>query len=390
MFHLVDFLIIAWLVVSFGRGKQIGLVQQVASIGGFLGGLWLGAMLQPHLVTNVNSTLSRVILTLGMTLGLALIGRAVFEEIGQNIKSSEHFKFLDKSDDILGGIAGVFSSLLVVWLVASIILSLPTVGIQDSIRQSAILGYMNRRLPSAPSVLSDIGHLIDPNGFPDVFAGIGPPPSGTVIQPDTAQYSAVVEAVHPSVVRFAGRGCGGIVEGSGFIIAPDLVATNAHVVAGIKDIRVQDQAGNHDGEAIWFNPDLDFAVIRVRGLSGTPLQLESNEQPRATPAIVLGYPGGGRYTASSAAILSTLTAEGYDIYGRNPSTRQIYEIQSNVQPGNSGGPLISTDGKVIGIVFAKAVEYPNIGYALTLDQIQSELKTAQTENRVRSTSQCSE
>lgn len=389
-FHLIDLLLLVWLALAFSRGRQIGLVQQLASAIGFGIGLWIGAVLQPHVVSMVNGVLSRVVLTLGLTFGLAIVFMTVFEGIGVHIKKSLQMHVIDKFDDLIGGFVGSITSLLALWLLAGVILSLPTVGIQDTLRESAILGYMNRRLPSVPSLISDLGHIIDPNGFPDVFAGVGPPPSGTVLQPDTSQYAAVIEAAHESVVRFAGRGCGGIVEGSGFVIAKNLVATNAHVVAGIKNIMVQDESGNHSGEAIWFDPDLDFAIIRVDDLDAPPLELNTDEQPRATPAIVLGYPGGGGYTATSAAVLSKMSAYGYDIYGRSPSLRDIYELQSDVQPGNSGGPLIGTDGKVIGIVFAKAVEYPNIGYALTLDKIVSELRSAQTENTVRSTSQCSE
>jgi S1-C subfamily serine protease len=245
-------------------------------------------------------------------------------------------------------------------------------------------------LPNAPTVIADLGNLIDPNGFPQVFIGNEPAPRTNINLPSLGSLQHAVNLDKNSVVKIEGQGCGGIVEGSGFDVGSDLVATNAHVVAGIRHPYVQDANGSHNGTVIWFDPNLDFAVLRVPNLAGQSLVLSSSHISHGTPAAVLGYPGGGPLTAGPAAVLDEFTASGRNIYGRGNTERDVYEIQANVIPGNSGGPLVAKDGTVIGVVFAESTAYQHIGYALTTSQVSTEINQAAASDQSVSTGRCAE
>jgi S1-C subfamily serine protease len=388
--NVLDVLILIFAIAAFFRGLEIGFVRQFFSTAGFIGGLWLGALLQPHLIHLVHSDGAKSLLTVMLTLGLAFILLSLGEFIGVILKRKILHNLINPVDYGAGSLLGLATLLIGVWLSASIFSSMPIPSVQQAISESRIIRLLNQHLPSAPNIVADIGHLIDPNGFPDVFAGIEPAPSKSVPQPGLEGFQTAIAAAQPSVVRIAGQGCGGIVEGSGFVVGKNLVATNAHVVAGIERIVVQDQNGNHTAIAIWFDPDLDFAVLRVSGLSGDPLKFDTSEQRRGTAAAALGYPGGGDFTAKSAAILNTFAATGHNIYGTGETTRNIYELQAAIIPGNSGGPLITERGRVIGVNFAESTTYKNVGYALTADKVVQEIQTAKAENHVRSTASCAE
>ena len=199
-----------------------------------------------------------------------------------------------------------------------------------------------------------------------------------------------VENDRASVVKIEGQGCGGIVEGSGFVAGSGLIISNAHVIAGIKHPYVIDANGTHSATALWFDPNLDFAVLRVSNLAGRPLVIANRTATTGTPSAVLGYPGGGSFSAKPAAILNQFTASGRNIYGRGSTSREIYEVQADIIPGNSGGPLVARDGSVIGLVFAQSTTYQHVGYALTNSQVSHEFNQAIAQNQVRSTGSCTE
>jgi S1-C subfamily serine protease len=238
--------------------------------------------------------------------------------------------------------------------------------------------------------LSSLNKLIDPNGFPQVFNGLEPSPHSTAPMPSLGSFDGVVKAAAASVVKVEGTGCGGIVEGSGFVASNNRVATNAHVVAGVANPKVIDDNGIHNTRVIWFDPDLDLAVLQVGNLAGKPLQLNSAEQASNTTGVVLGYPGGGSFTAQPAAIIDHFTAYGRNIYDQGSTVRDIYSLHAKIIPGNSGGPVLGADGQVLGIVFATSTTYNNVGYALTGHQVAGELATAEKSTTVRSTGSCSE
>jgi S1-C subfamily serine protease len=245
-------------------------------------------------------------------------------------------------------------------------------------------------LPSAPNIVATLGNLIDPNGFPQVFIGNQPSPPTDIEQPSLGDMQAAVDKTRTSVVKVQGRGCGGIVQGSGFVASDGLVATNAHVVAGIDRPSVIDNNGSHGARVIWFDPDLDFAILRTTGLAGEPLAFSSTKASRGTPAVLLGYPGGGAFEADPASVLNRFTAVGRNIYNQKSTERDVYEIAAKVVQGNSGGPLISQDGTVLGVIFAESTSYENVGYALTNPRIVAAIEQAKTRNQAVGTGSCTQ
>jgi len=387
---LIDILIVVFAISALYRGREIGFVRQLFSTAGFFGGLFLGAWLQPHTINWGHSQVARLLITLLTTLGCAMIFFSIGEFIGLKLKHRVLLKRINRLDNGFGGLLSIVSLLLTAWLTAAILTSLPTTGLRSTVQSSRIIGGLNRVLPSAPEVISGLGHLIDPNGFPQVFIGGEPTPNSQVALPALGDLQSAVNKDRASVVKLEGQGCGGIVEGSGFVVGSNLVATNAHVVAGIRHPYVEDDNGSHSGTVIWFDPDLDFAVLRVSNLAGKSLVISHKHIDTGTPGAVLGYPGGGSFTANPAAVMDQFTALGRDIYGRGETSRDVYELQANVIPGNSGGPLVAKDGTVIGVIFAESTSYKHVGYALTTSQISNAINQAAAQNRAVGTGQCAE
>lgn len=387
---IVDLIIIILLLSALIRGRELGLLRQIFSTLGFFGGLFLGAALEPHIIGYATSALSRSILALGVTLGFAMLLLSIGEYVGILLKTKLIQLRLNYADVVLGSIAGGLTMLLTVWLVAPVLVTLPFPGLQQAVRSSWIVSRIDRSLPTAPNIFADLGRIIYPNGFPQVFTGLEPSlPTNTPL-PNLGSLNAAVQDDETSVVKIEGRGCGGIVEGSGFVAGPNFVITNAHVVAGVSDPVVLDKNGQHATTVVWFDPNFDLAVLRVSGLAGKPLKIDTSRMPNGTAAAVLGYPGGGPFTADPATILSEFTAVGRNIYGQGETSRDVYGVKANIIPGNSGGPLVARDGSVIGVVFAESTTYNQVGYALTTQKVSAEFHQAETQNTAVSTGQCAE
>lgn len=388
---IVDIIIAVLFVFALFRGRELGLVRQFFSALGFFGGLVIGALIEPHFIRLAHTAESRLFLTLAITLGSAILFLIVGEYVGILIKQHLPQKIADKIDAATGSLAGGASLLAAVWLAAAVLITLPFAGLQTGLKDSYIISKLDAALPPAPSVISELGYLINPNGFPRVFLGSEPVPPKDIVAPDiTGQLKLAVEKDSKSVVKIEGLGCGGLVEGSGFVVGQNLVATNAHVVAGIVHPYVSDSNGEHSARAVLFDPNLDFAVLRVNGLAGSPLVISSSHVNPDTKGAIMGYPGGGGFTADGAAVIDSFIATGRNIYNQGQTERRVLEIKAPVVPGNSGGPLITSNGSVIGVVFAKSTTYPNVGYALATGEVQAELRDASAASASVSTGRCAQ
>lgn len=385
---LIDLLIILFAASSLYRGREIGFIRQLGSTVGFIAGLFLGAWLHPHVTQFSDTTDGKALLAVITTIGAALILLTVGEYIGIRIKRSFSNRSANRLDVGLGGLLSVVSLLVTVWLLAAVINALPLPGVQAALRNSTIVGVLNKRLPPAPDVIANFGRLIDINSFPRVFLDREPTPPDLIQLPDSSALRQAVEQTRESVVKLEGPGCGGLVDGTGFVVGDGLVATNAHVVAGVRTPYIEDSNGRHQASVIWFNDDLDLAILRTSDLAGAPLELSGDIADAGTPAAVLGYPGGGGFVANPAAVLNDYQARGRDIYDESITVRHIYEVQADIVPGNSGGPLINAEGQVIGVVFAQSTTYEHVGYALTSPQVIKEIQQAIARNQVVSSGQC--
>lgn len=210
------------------------------------------------------------------------------------------------------------------------------------------------------------------------------------VLPDLQAFQSIIAKVKPSVVKVESHGCGVIVAGSGFIVGQDLVATNAHVIAGTHDTHVFDSAnGEYSAALVWIDTNTDLAILRADSLVGAPLtDISVSSTPTGEQGVILGYPGGKDFTAKPAVITGNTTAY-YDIYGNSMPSRNVYTLNGEIDHGNSGGPLIGAFGNVMGVVFARStVGGTAVGYAITPRDLRSIIQKARTAVDVVSTGAC--
>ncbi len=387
--NLVDIVIVALVLSALFRGHELGLVRQLGSTVGFIGGLAIGVALQPYTTNLVDTPMARSIVALLTVLGSAFVMLGIGEYVGFRLKNAFENRHFHRIDGWFGSVLGAATLLLAVWLGAAIINTMPLTQAQDEIRNSRILGQLNNTLPSTTTVLANLSHLIQPNGFPQVFTGNEPSlPANTNVPGIDSDLQRAIDRSKTSVVKMEGLGCGGVVEGTGFVIDTDLVVTNAHVIAGVRQPYVRDSNGQHTATPVWFDPELDFAIVRADNLAGGPLLLASDLAERRTRGAILGYPGGGPLTAGGASVIDHFTARGRDIYNQGFSDREVYSLAAKVIPGNSGGPVIAADGTVLGVIFAQSTSHQSVGYALSMPQLAGAINQAQAQNRQVSTGPC--
>jgi S1-C subfamily serine protease len=294
-------------------------------------------------------------------------------------------------DSGLGSGFGILVWLVSFWLLGSLLVGGPSRELARALRSSTTLKATNAVMPDPPDVLGLLQQYVDTSGFPQVFAGLPRTVSPPVDLPTQREARQAVRAAQGSTVRVVVPACGGLQLGSGWISAPGTVVTNAHVVAGGSEIRIQELgAGESTGRVVFFDPEIDLAVVSVNGLSGDPLEMQTEVQTRGTPGATLGYPGnrGGEFVWRRAAVQASYEAVGRDIYGRSRVSRQVYELRSPVRQGDSGGPFVLPSGAVAGVVFAASTTDGQTGYALTAAQVEPQIRRAAGRSDAVSTGPC--
>ncbi|HXX88860.1 MAG TPA: MarP family serine protease [Acidimicrobiales bacterium] len=391
----VDLVLLALVALSAVQGMRLGATMQVFSFGGFWLGLFVGALIVPHVMRFAHGNVSRALVAAVVIFGTAGILSTAGRYIGARSSHALQRVKLGPADSVLGVAVAVVATLFIAWFTALVIENSNFTSLNAAIQQSRIVRAMDNLLPAPPTILARVKSFLASEGFPVVFAGLSPQASAPVTLPADSQVRAAVLSAGPSTLQVEGEGCGVIQEGSSFVVAPGLVVTNAHVVAGVHHIQVLDNGRSRDAVPIWFDPELDVAVLRVPGLDEPPLSVDTRTFSRGTSGVVLGYPGGGPFTYSPAGITNTFDATGLDIYGTSSTTRAVYELQAVVRPGNSGGPLVASadgsspaNGTVIGLVFARSTTNPEVGYALAMGQVMVDVGRAEHANSPVGTGNC--
>lgn len=383
----IDLIILIWVVLAIGRGYQVGFLRQAFSFAGLLGGLLAASWLAPRLADNIGGSSNRLLLLLFVTMVIAIVGASVGELVSITLQSKISIKPVHTVNKSLGAVFSVCAVLLSAWLIASALMRMPIAGLGISLQRSRIISAMKNALPPAPAVIEKLGRIISPYGFPRVFVGDEPDidSAGSPAAPEVEVASAKARA---STVRIEGTGCGGVSVGSGFVTSPGYVVTNAHVVAGINQPIIWDHGERHRSVVVWFDSDVDLAVLKTAILRGSPLPFAEKRADRGTSAAVLGYPGGGKLMIDPAVVLAARQAIGRDIYDKGISAREIYAVQASIEPGNSGGPMVLADGSVAGVMFGAAVNRSDLSYALTAQQIAPDVQVAVTRTEPVSTGPC--
>lgn len=367
---ILDLLLLLLLVGALIRGYRSGLLASLTAIAGIAVGGIAAYLVVPFVGSWVPDPQWRTAASLGAALLLVLIGLSIGESIGASIRRGTRRSKLRVIDRTLGAVGTTVVTALVISLLA---LSISAVGVPflaPAISASAVVRTIDSVTPNpVHSFLAQLRSSVIQDGLPRIVeAFTGTPPEVPDVDTETP---ALAAAAH-SVARITGNAyaCGQNQSGSGFVVAPDRIVTNAHVVAGVTEPIVQLPDGNaYPGKVVYFDPIDDLAVISVSGVTALPLGLSSN-LATGEKAVSNGYPFGGPFHMRPAEVISIGTVGVADIYGENPSPRQIYTLAADVQHGESGGPLLNEAGQVAGVIFAKSEDTTNVGYALAMEEVK--------------------
>ncbi|MCZ3389051.1 MAG: MarP family serine protease [Actinomycetia bacterium] len=390
---VIDIVLLVAALLFAITGWRRGLVYGLLSLVGFLTGAAVGLWLAPKVVDSWQDGLPKALTALAIVFVFAALGQVLVGMVGRRLQGAVTWGPMVKLNNVGGAALSVFTMLLVVWFLAGVYATGNSSSLARDVRQSQVIGAVDALMPvEAYTVTGQIQTMYDQTGFPTVFTGLGPEPIKTIGAPDSAilRNEPVVQAA-AQTVKILGQApsCTAGLEGSGFAFAPGRVLTNAHVVAGVKSIQVVTPDGNAvDGEVVYFDPDMDLAVIDAPDLAVRPLTF-SDSAARGDNVAVIGYPENGGLEATPARVRDELVAPGNDIYGEGTVVRQVLSLRANVRPGNSGGPVVNKDGQVVGVVFAASLDQDDTGYAMTSRQVASAVAGGLAADKPVSTGPCS-
>ncbi len=367
---VLDWAIIAFTLALALWGYRQGLIVGALTLGGFAVGAFLGSRLGPLVLSQGSDSpyapLCGAIgaLLVGALAAVALEGLA----LALRRRVIQH-PFMHRADGAGGAALIGAVALGLAWIFGAVALHAPgTTQLRADVQNSVILGELDHVLPPSGGVLNVLDR-VDP--APSIT---GPATPTKRPDPVIAEDPRVVEA-GGSVVRVLSTACGLGIEGSGWAVRPNLIVTNAHVIAGADDTTVTTQSGVElDATAVYYEPEDDLALLRIE--SQLPTLPISSERSIGASAAVLGYPENGPYAVTPARIGETRETISEDSYGRGPIERTITALGGDVRSGNSGGPLLDGSGKVVGVVFAATTGGPAGGFAVPAEQVREAIHHA--------------
>jgi S1-C subfamily serine protease len=382
---------IAYGIGGYRNGALIGAFSLV----GFFGGAVLGAQFARPLGSRLAQGQAQVPIAIVCVLMCALIGQLIGVWVAGRLRQAIRWRPAQAVDSGIGAALGVVAVLLVAWMVAVPLASSPYPALASAVRRSAIVRSVDGVIPTDVRTLySSLRRYIDRSGFPPVFGDLQS--TRIVDVPTPSQSLTTAEGVtvdRASTVEIFGTSqstsCNRVTEGSGFFYAPRHILTNAHVVAGAQTVQIG-EAGlpKIPARVVLFDAKKDVAVLYTPTLNEPALSFAPTPAKTKDDAIVLGYPQAGPFNVQPARIRDRGTIVGHDIYGEETIEREIYSIRSLVRSGNSGGPLITRDGQVLGIVFATALDSTDTGFVLTYNEISADAGAAETAQASVSTQDC--
>lgn len=391
--NVLDVMLVLAAVGFAVSGYRQGFVVAVLSVVGFIGGGLVAVQLLPLALNHAPTGPGASVVAVVAVIVLASVGQAITTHLGWRLRSRIAMGPIRRIDAAGGAVVDVVAVLLVAWLIGSALAgtSLPTVS--REVRNSRVLATVQQVLPQdAPTWFSDFSSALSRNGFPQVFGPFQDEPIRDVRPPNPALASSdAVRRAERSIVKIVGTStsCGKTLEGSGFVFAPHRVMTNAHVVGGVDEptVQLEGRGRLYDATVVVFDWQRDVAVLDVPGLDAPVLRF-AGAAHTGDGAIVAGFPENGAFDVEAARLRGRLRANGPDIYHRGQVVRDVYSLRSTVRQGNSGGPLLSTGGTVYGVVFAKSLDSPDTGYALTAAEVAGDARRGATATRPVDTESC--
>jgi S1-C subfamily serine protease len=394
---LLDLILIGVVAAFAVSGYRQGFIIGALSLAGFLGGAAFGLVIAPAIAQSVVSgQAQQSLLAIVVVFVAAMIGQFAASTIGSAVRDLVTWRSATLVDSAGGAAVSTLSVLVIAWLIGSSVANAPFPTVVHQVQNSAVLRAVNRLMPeTAQTWFSGFRRVVASGPFPQVFGGLGAEGVVAVAKPNNAVLASPdLKRASKSIVKVMGTApeCSRRIEGTGFVFAPDRVVTNAHVVAGVRNgpFVFKRNALNGPGmraRVVVYDFQRDIAVLYVPGLNVRWLPFAGQAQS-GEDAVVAGYPRDQGFTAVAARVGGTQEARGPNIYQSAQVTRDIYSIRADVQPGNSGGPLLSTLGSVFGVVFAAAVGQPDTGYALTASEVMPDIQLGKTATQSRSTLNC--
>ncbi|MFF7204268.1 MULTISPECIES: MarP family serine protease [unclassified Streptomyces] len=381
-------------IVGYRQGFVVGILSVIGFLGGGLVAVYLLPVIWGELTNDSEVSTTAAIVAIIIVIVCASVGQAFTTHLGNKLRRYITWSPARALDATGGALVNVVAMLLVAWLIGSALAgtSLPTLG--KEVRSSKVLLGVSRVMPTQASTwFTDFSSVLAQNGFPQVFSPFANEPITEVRPPDPALAGSPVAArAQQSIVKVVGtaQSCGKVLEGTGFVFGQRRVMTNAHVVGGVDEPTVQigGEGRLYDARVVLYDWERDIAVLDVPDLKAKPLQFADADARSGDSAIVAGFPENGAYDVRSARVRGRINANGPDIYRRGTVHRDVYSLFTTVRQGNSGGPLLTPEGKVSGVIFARSLDDPNTGYALTVDEIAADVRAGLAANQQVDSQNC--
>ncbi|OAH26747.1 hypothetical protein AYJ05_04255 [Corynebacterium stationis] len=354
--------------------RQGGLASLLSAVG-ILAGFIIGLGVAPLVLQITDQVGIRFLLALGMLILLIGLGQLLGSALGHAIRDRMKTKSGQRVDSSFGAILMSVFSLVLIWLIATPMATGLSNSVGKGVRESAILREVNKVMPDELTQLPrSISGMLNDSGLPPVMMPWEDGSSVDVEAPNIeVADQAMVQDIRPSVVHVIADadGCRRRMMGSGFVTADNYVVTNAHVVAGTQTAYVDTVVGIKEARVVYYNPEVDIAVLRAENLGLEPLAWADGPAYTGDDAVVMGFPHSGPFTANAARIRERVNIAGPDIYSNSRVERESYILRGTVVQGNSGGPLISSDGTVLGLIFGASVDDTDTGYAITAEEVRA-------------------
>ena len=371
---VLDLLILLFFVSASVGGYRVGFIARAASWSGLAVGVALAFRFIPVVVALMGSADDawRLLAALGLLVAAATGGQMLGLMIGERLRIGIPER-VEVSDRIAGAAIGGLGVFVMFWLLVPTLAAVPG-WTADQIDDSLLTRTFVERLPTPPDTLGALRHAVGDDAFPMVFAESpvmgdpGPAPLAHQLSP------RVEELVSDSIVRVWAASCGRFQEGTGYVIAPGLVLTNAHVVAGSNSTRVTDNDGQaHSSDIVAYDPIRDLAVLSAEDLGRQPLFF--GESVAGEVVAVFGHPGGSGLRIAPARVSEVVRARGRDLYDTVDTIREVLVVAVSLELGDSGAPLVNAAGEVVGVAFAVAPDATEVAYAVTTAEVMTLLDT---------------
>jgi uncharacterized membrane protein required for colicin V production len=388
---VLDLAALAIVVIALALGSRSGFFPQLGGLLGAVSGGGIALLALPAIrpaIQEMEPALRTLIVLSGLIFAIGL-GEALGSAAGRAVHYRLRAGILGGANRLAGAVLGGAQGLLVVWLAGGILAVGPIPGMAGLARSSWTVQELNSVLPPPTEIAANLGRLLDASGLPEVFVGLEPFPASPVNTPTTPEATRIAARAVQSTVKVSADACGYELSGTGFAISRGYFVTNAHVVAGGKHEQVSLDNGAHaTATVVLFDPALDVALLWAPDMPTPSLRFASEDPPTGERGAALGHPLGHPLTVIPAGVAGRYPAEGRDIYGDEKVTRMILELSARIDRGDSGGPLILTNGTVGGVIFAEAKTNEEVGYALTPVEVSARITPALGRTKAVATGAC--